>query len=136
MFLSPLSDIPRIPFKPDAGPTETLVFKHYNAKEVWFAMFIHCILNRYFILESGHSLLVSILFNANSKIIILNIKYIIATISIMALSNFLFGCYYFKVIHGKPMEEWLRFSVCYWHTFRGTGKLSSTCWPICMTRTL
>lgn len=19
------------------------------------------------------------------------------------------------------MEEWLRFSVCYWHTFRGTG---------------
>ena len=20
------------------------------------------------------------------------------------------------------MEEWLRFSVCYWHTFRGTGE--------------
>jgi hypothetical protein len=19
---------------------------------------------------------------------------------------------------GKPMKEWLRFSVCYWHTFR------------------
>jgi len=24
-------------------------------------------------------------------------------------------------VHGKPMHEWLRFSVCYWHTFRGTG---------------
>lgn len=22
---------------------------------------------------------------------------------------------------GRPMREWLRFSVCYWHTFRGTG---------------
>ena len=22
---------------------------------------------------------------------------------------------------GKPMHEWLRFSVCYWHTFRGMG---------------
>ena len=22
---------------------------------------------------------------------------------------------------GKPMKEWLRFSVCYWHTWRGTG---------------
>lgn len=26
-----------------------------------------------------------------------------------------------KVVHGKTMEEWLRFSVCFWHTFRGTG---------------
>lgn len=26
-----------------------------------------------------------------------------------------------EVIAGKTMEEWLRFSVCYWHTFRGTG---------------
>ncbi|XP_074643992.1 xylose isomerase-like [Tubulanus polymorphus] len=26
-----------------------------------------------------------------------------------------------EVIHGKTMEDWLRFSVCYWHTFRGTG---------------
>lgn len=47
-----------IPYKPDAGPTETLVYKHYNAKEV---------------------------------------------------------------VRGKTMEEWLRFSVCFWHTFRGTG---------------
>ena len=23
---------------------------------------------------------------------------------------------------GKTMEEWLRFSVCYWHTFRGLGE--------------
>lgn len=22
---------------------------------------------------------------------------------------------------GKTMREWCRFSVCYWHTFRGTG---------------
>uniref|UniRef100_A0A914WRE7 Xylose isomerase n=1 Tax=Plectus sambesii TaxID=2011161 RepID=A0A914WRE7_9BILA len=26
-----------------------------------------------------------------------------------------------EVIHGRTMEEWLRFSVVYWHTFRGTG---------------
>mmetsp|Transcript_16058 Transcript_16058/g.19099 ORF Transcript_16058/g.19099 Transcript_16058/m.19099 type:complete len:117 (-) Transcript_16058:47-397(-) len=24
-------------------------------------------------------------------------------------------------ILGKTMKDWLRFSVCYWHTFRGTG---------------
>jgi len=26
-----------------------------------------------------------------------------------------------EVIHGKKMKDWLRFSVCYWHTFRGIG---------------
>ncbi len=26
-----------------------------------------------------------------------------------------------EVVAGKSMEEWLRFSVCYWHTFRGDG---------------
>jgi len=26
-----------------------------------------------------------------------------------------------EVIMGKTMKEWLRFSVCYWHTFRGNG---------------
>jgi xylose isomerase len=26
-----------------------------------------------------------------------------------------------EIIHGKKMKDWLRFSVCYWHTFRGTG---------------
>ena len=26
-----------------------------------------------------------------------------------------------EVVAGKSMEEWLRFSVCYWHTFRGNG---------------
>nr|XP_026689734.1 uncharacterized protein LOC100179799 isoform X2 [Ciona intestinalis] len=26
-----------------------------------------------------------------------------------------------EVVMGKPMSDWLRFSVCYWHTFRGTG---------------
>jgi len=50
--------VDRIVYKPDAGPTETLCFKHYNAKEV---------------------------------------------------------------LLGRSMEEWLRFSVCYWHTFRGVG---------------
>ena len=24
-----------------------------------------------------------------------------------------------EVILGKPMKDWLRFSVCYWHTWRG-----------------
>ena len=26
-----------------------------------------------------------------------------------------------EVVEGKSMEDWLRFSVCYWHTFRATG---------------
>lgn len=26
-----------------------------------------------------------------------------------------------ETIEGKSMRDWLRFSVCYWHTFRGTG---------------
>lgn len=26
-----------------------------------------------------------------------------------------------EIIEGRTMSEWLRFSVCYWHTFRGTG---------------
>ncbi|MCA9035850.1 MAG: xylose isomerase [Planctomycetaceae bacterium] len=26
-----------------------------------------------------------------------------------------------EIIEGKSMEDWLRFSVCYWHTFRGNG---------------
>lgn len=26
-----------------------------------------------------------------------------------------------EVVEGRTMAEWLRFSVCYWHTFRGTG---------------
>jgi len=25
------------------------------------------------------------------------------------------------VILNKPMKDWLKFSVCYWHTFKGTG---------------
>ncbi|PVD23675.1 hypothetical protein C0Q70_16948 [Pomacea canaliculata] len=50
--------IGNIPYKPDAGPDDGLVFRQYNSKEV---------------------------------------------------------------VMGKTMEEWLRFSVCFWHTFRGTG---------------
>ncbi|GDY07343.1 MAG: xylose isomerase [Planctomycetota bacterium] len=26
-----------------------------------------------------------------------------------------------KVVEGRSMRHWLRFAVCYWHTFRGTG---------------
>ncbi|HAD61648.1 MAG TPA: xylose isomerase [Planctomycetaceae bacterium] len=26
-----------------------------------------------------------------------------------------------EIVEGRSMKEWLRFSVCYWHTFRGTG---------------
>ncbi len=26
-----------------------------------------------------------------------------------------------EVVEGRSMKDWLRFSVCYWHTFRGTG---------------
>ncbi|MDG1895441.1 MAG: xylose isomerase [Fuerstiella sp.] len=26
-----------------------------------------------------------------------------------------------ELIEGRTMKDWLRFSVCYWHTFRGTG---------------
>lgn len=50
--------VSQVAFRPSAGPTETLVFKHYDHNEV---------------------------------------------------------------VMGKKMEEWLRFSVCYWHTFRGNG---------------
>ncbi len=55
--------IGNIEYKPDAGPSDTLVFKYYNPEEV---------------------------------------------------------------LMGKTMRDWLRFSVCYWHTFRGSGaKFSS-----------
>ncbi|KAI3361456.1 hypothetical protein L3Q82_013620 [Scortum barcoo] len=50
--------IPKIPYRPDAGPADVMCFKHYNAEEV---------------------------------------------------------------LMGRKMEDWLRFSVCYWHTFCGTG---------------
>jgi len=50
--------IGKIPYSPNAAPTETLAFRHYNADEQ---------------------------------------------------------------IAGKSMAEWLRFAVCYWHTFRGKG---------------
>lgn len=26
-----------------------------------------------------------------------------------------------EIVEGRSMKDWLRFSVCYWHTFRGTG---------------
>ena len=26
-----------------------------------------------------------------------------------------------KIIQGRTMKEWLRFSIAYWHTFRGNG---------------
>src|SRR5262245_33135584 len=26
-----------------------------------------------------------------------------------------------ELVDGKPMKDHLRFAVCYWHTFRGTG---------------
>ncbi|ROT75459.1 hypothetical protein C7M84_006001 [Penaeus vannamei] len=50
--------IGRIEYRPDAGPEDTLVFRHYNAKET---------------------------------------------------------------VHGRTMEEWLKFSVCYFNTFRYLG---------------
>ncbi|XP_072316559.1 uncharacterized protein [Eucyclogobius newberryi] len=50
--------IPKISYKPSAGPADLWCFKHYSAEEV---------------------------------------------------------------LMGKSMEDWLRFSVCYWHSFCGTG---------------
>ena len=26
-----------------------------------------------------------------------------------------------KIVGGKTMRDWLKFAVCYWHTFRGVG---------------
>ncbi len=26
-----------------------------------------------------------------------------------------------EVVEGRSMKDWLRFAVCYWHTFRGNG---------------
>ncbi|CAD7696495.1 unnamed protein product [Ostreobium quekettii] len=38
-----------------------------------------------------------------------------------------------EVVHGKPMKEWLRFSVAFWHTFRGDGSdpfgSATKAWP-------
>lgn len=50
--------IPKIPYRPTAGPGDVMCFKHYNAEEV---------------------------------------------------------------LMGRKMEDWLRFSVCYWHSFCATG---------------
>ncbi|KAL4235766.1 hypothetical protein ACF0H5_004158 [Mactra antiquata] len=50
--------IDAISFNANAGPTESLVYKHYNPKQE---------------------------------------------------------------VYGRSMEDWLRYSVCFWHTFRGTG---------------
>ncbi|XP_005741318.1 xylose isomerase-like isoform X1 [Pundamilia nyererei] len=50
--------IPKIQYKPDAGPGDVMCFKHYSAEEV---------------------------------------------------------------LMGRTMEDWLRFSVCYWHSFCGPG---------------
>lgn len=33
----------------------------------------------------------------------------------------LLECLLLQVLMGRKMEEWLRFSVCYWHSFCGTG---------------
>lgn len=52
------SGVGRIEYRPDAGPEDTLVFRHYNAGEI---------------------------------------------------------------VNGKPMEEWLKFSVCYFNAFRYCG---------------
>lgn len=30
-----------------------------------------------------------------------------------------------QVLMGRKMEDWLRFSVCYWHSFCGTGTVTS-----------
>jgi xylose isomerase len=51
-------NIKKIAFNPNAGPDETLVYRHYNADEI---------------------------------------------------------------VNGRSMADWLRFAVCYWHTFRGKG---------------
>lgn len=38
-------------------------------------------------------------------------------------------------VMGRSMEEWLRFSVCFWHTFRGTGQLWSRGGFLCAEHT-
>nr|XP_020467251.1 uncharacterized protein LOC109966631 [Monopterus albus] len=30
-----------------------------------------------------------------------------------------------EVLMGRKMEDWLRFSVCYWHSFCGTGTVTT-----------
>ena len=89
MTFMTFSGIKKIEYNPDAGPVETMVFKHYNAKEV---IYITC-LSKNDVMWYG-------------KLWCLKLFCWIAT---------------FQVIMGKTMEDWLRFSVVYWHTFRGTG---------------
>lgn len=33
-----------------------------------------------------------------------------------------------QVLKGRKMEDWLRFSVCYWHSFCGTGTAVQLLW--------
>lgn len=34
-------------------------------------------------------------------------------------------CSCVQVLMGRKMEDWLRFSVCYWHSFCGTGTVTA-----------
>jgi len=47
-----------------------------------------------------------------------------ATTTINTSSSPISFKYYAKdeIILGKKMSEWLKFSVCFWHTFRGIGQ--------------
>jgi len=46
-------------------------------------------------------------------------------IAIVILASFMLMQFWYRynqqVVMGKTMEDWCRFSVCFWHTFRGTG---------------
>ena len=39
----------------------------------------------------------------------------------MLMQTYLDVVHNLQVVMGKTMEDWCRFSVCFWHTFRGTG---------------
>lgn len=40
-------------------------------------------------------------------------------------------CLLLQVLMGRKMEDWLRFSVCYWHSFCGTGTAAQLFPPTC-----
>lgn len=112
--LSPLidcvADIQKIPYLPNAGPGNVMCFKHYHAEEVGVQPKV---LKVRTIICSNEAQEVKCKVKAPN--------YIICQIHLL----FVLESLLLQVLMGRKMEDWLRFSVCYWHSFCGTGTASS-----------
>ncbi len=86
---------------PAAAPEDTLVFRHYNPVSYNSKDLEAAELTR---VASGSAAPADILLRARAS-------------HAPELASDLQD----EVIAGKSMADWLRFAVCYWHTFRGKG---------------